>query len=447
MNIWDESYECMPREELEQLQLERLQSTLNRVYKNVKFYRKRFDELNILPEDIRSDKDLSDLPLTTKSDLRDSYPYGMFAVSLREVVRLHSTSGMTGKPTVVGYTRNDLNTWTNLTARILTAGGVTKDDVVQITFAYGMLTGAFGLHYGAEKLGASVIPTSSGHTEKQINIMKDYKTTTLLSTPSYALRIVDTMADMGIDPKSLNLRVGLFGGEPWSENMRKEIEERLYIDATDNYGLSEVLGPGLSGECRFKCGLHIFEDHFIPEIIDPTTGRSLSSGEKGELVITTLTKEAFPMVRFRTGDITSLDFHSCKCGRTSVRMKKVMERADDMLIIKGVSVFPSQVEQVLYEIKGCEPHFQLVVDRKDRMDTLEVLVEVSEGIFFDEMKKQRQLLENIKRSLSRKLGVSVDVKLVEPKSIGMGSKREKRIIDKRVTHSESAIELGSANDH
>ena len=431
MKIWDESYECMPREELEQLQLERLQSTLHRVYKNVRFYRKRFDELNILPEDIRSVKDLSGLPLTTKADLRESYPYGMFAVSLREVVRLHSTSGMTGKPTVVGYTRNDLNNWSNLTARILTAGGVTKDDVVQIAFAYGMLTGAFGLHYGAEKLGASVIPTSSGNTEKQIAIMKDYKTTTLLSTPSYALRIVDKMADMGIEPKSLNLRVGLFGGEPWSEDMRREIEERLYIVATDNYGLSEVLGPGVSGECEYKCGLHIFDDHFIAEVIDPSTGQVLSGEEEGELVITTLTKEAFPMVRFRTGDITSLNFGSCECGRTSVRMKRVMERTDDMLIIKGVSVFPSQIEQVLREIKGCEPRFRLVVDRKDRIDILEVHVEVSEGFFFDEMKKQRQLLEKIKKELSTKLGVSVEVRLVEPESLGVDAMQGIKIIDKR----------------
>lgn len=432
MNIWDEAYECMPREEIEQLQLERLQSTLNRVYKNVQFYRKRFDELHILPEDIQSVHELSNLPLTTKDDLRDSYPYGMFAVSLREVVRLHSTSGMTGKSIVVGYTKNDLKNWSNLTARILTAGGVTKDDMVQIAFAYGMLTGAFGLHYGAEMIGASVIPTSSGQTEKQIAIMKDYKTTTLLSTPSYALKIVDTMADMDIDPKSLSLRVGLLGGEPWSENMRREIEERLYIDATDNYGLSEVIGPGVAGECRYKDGLHLFDDHFIPEVIDPSTGNVLPPGEEGELVITTLTKEAFPMVRFRTGDITSLNQQVCECGRTSIRMKKVMERADDMLIIKGISVFSSQVEQLLYEIEGCEPHFQLIVDRKERIDVLEVLVEVSEQIFFDEMKKQRQLLEDIKRKLSSSLGINVHVKLVEPGSIERDPEKYKKTIDKRI---------------
>ena len=432
MNIWDKAYECMPREELEQLQWERVQSTLNRVYKNVQFYRKIFDKLNVLPEDIQSIQDLSNLPFTTKDDLRNSYPYDMFAVSLREVVRLHSTSGMTGKPIVVGYTKNDLKNWTNLAARILTSGGVTKDDMVQIAFAYGLLTGAFGLHYGAEEIGASVIPTSSGHTEKQIVIMKDYKTTTLVCTPSYALRIADTMVNMEIDPKTLNLRLGLFGGEPWSENMRKEIEGRLYIDALDNYGLSEVIGPGVAAECQYKDGLHLFEDHFIPEIIDPSTGNLLPPGEKGELVITTLTKEAFPMIRFRTGDITKLNWRQCDCGRTCVRIEKIMERTDNMLIIKGVSVFPSQIEQVLYEFEGCEPHFQLVVDRKDRMDVLEVLVEVSERIFFDEIKKQRNLLDNIKERLSGVLGVNVDVKLVEPQSIERDLNKYKRIIDKRV---------------
>jgi len=431
MNIWDKDYECMPREDLEQLQLERLQSTLNRVYKNVQFYRKIFDKLNILPEDIRSIKDLSNLPFTTKEDLRNSYPYDMFAVSLREVVRLHSTSGMTGKPIVVGYTKNDLKNWSNLAARILTAGGVTKDDMVQIAFAYGLLTGAFGLHYGAERIGASVIPTSSGHTEKQIIIMKDYKTTTLVCTPSYALRIADTMVNMEIDPKTLNLRLGLFGGEPWSENMRKEIEGRLYIDAVDNYGLSEVIGPGVATECQYKDGLHLFEDHFIPEIIDPSTGTVLPPGEKGELIITTLTKEAFPMIRFRTGDITKLNWQQCECSRTCVRIEKIMERTDNMLIIKGVSVFPSQIEQVLYEFEGCEPHFQLIVDRKDRMDVLKVLVEVSERIFFDEMKKQHELIETIKKRLASELSISVQVKLVEKKSIERAEGKAKRVIDNR----------------
>ncbi|MFH1625648.1 MAG: phenylacetate--CoA ligase, partial [Pseudomonadota bacterium] len=316
--------------------------------------------------------------------------------------------------------------------RVLTAGGVTKDDVVQIAFGYGLLTGAFGLHYGAERVGASVIPTSSGRTEQQIAIMKDYKTTALLCTPSYALKIADTMADMDIDPKSLNLRVGLFGGEPWSESTRREIEERLYIHATDNYGLSEVIGPGVACECQYKDGLHLFEDHFIPEIINPSTGTVLSPGQEGELVITTLTKEAFPMIRFRTGDITTLNWNRCECTRTSVRLKKVMERTDDMLIIRGISVFPSQIQQVLYDVEGCEPHFQLVIDRKDRMDVLEVLVEVSEVIFFDEMKRQSELLEDIKRRLSSVLGLSVEVKLVEPQSIDRDVKKRKRIIDKRI---------------
>ncbi len=309
--IWDKRYECLPREEIEQLQLERLQSTLNRVYRKVAFYRKKFDELKILPEDIQSLKDLANFPLTSKEDLRQSYPYGMFALPLREVVRIHSSSGVTGKPTVTGYTRNDLHHWSQLTARVLTAGGVTKDDVVQITFRYGLLTGAFGLHQGAELIGASVIPMSTGNTQKQVMIMQDYKTTTLVGTPSYALRLAKYLEEVGIDPKSLSLKLGLFGGEPFPEAMRKEIEERLFITATDNYGVSEVMGPGVSAECLCKNGLHLYEDHFIPEIIDPQTLQVLPPGAEGELVLTTLTKEAFPLIRYRTRDITALDFSPC----------------------------------------------------------------------------------------------------------------------------------------
>jgi len=297
MQIWDQQYECMQREELEQLQLERLQATLNRAFKNVTCYRNKFTERGIVPEDIQSLDDLKKLPFTTKEDLRLNYPYGMFAVPLREVVRIHSSSGTTGKPTVVGYTKHDIKVWSNLVARFMTAAGVTHDDVVQIAFGYGLFTGAFGLHYGAEAIGASVIPMSAGNTEKQIMIMQDYKTTALVCTPSYAITIADRMEKMGVDPKSLSLKVGLFGAEPWSEAMRKEIENRLFISATDNYGLSEIIGPGVAGDCEYKCGMHISEDAFIAEIIDPETGEVLPPGSVGELVLTTLTKEAFPMIR------------------------------------------------------------------------------------------------------------------------------------------------------
>lgn len=431
MKIWDPLYECMPREDLEQLQLERMQATLNRVYKSVTCYKKKFDEAGINPEDIRSFGDLAKLPFTTKDDLRLNYPYGMFAVPLREVVRIHSSSGTTGKPTVVGYTKNDIRTWSNLVARFMTAAGVTRDDVVQIAFGYGMFTGAFGLHYGSELIGASVIPMSSGNTEKQIMIMQDYRSTVLVCTPSYAINIASRMEQMGVDPKSLALKVGLFGSEPWSEAMRKEIESRLYVNATDNYGLSEILGPGVAGECEYKCGMHLSEDHFIAEIIDPDTGEVLPRGSVGELVLTTLTKEAFPMIRYRTRDITSLDYEKCACGRTTLRMKKTMGRSDDMLIIKGVNVFPSQIEEILFAIEGCEPHYQLVVEREGDLDTLEVRIEVTENIFFDEMKKQKAFVEQIERKIYSVLGVGASVKLVEPTSLPRHEGKAVRVIDNR----------------
>jgi len=430
-NIWDPQHECMPREELEQLQLERLQATLNRAYKNVTCYRSKFNELGIVPEDITSLAELSKLPFTTKEDLRVNYPYGMFAVPLREVVRIHSSSGTTGKPTVVGYTKNDLKTWSNLVARFMTAAGVTHDDVVQIAFGYGMFTGAFGLHYGSETIGAAVIPMSGGNTEKQIMIMQDYRSTALVCTPSYAVTIADRIDKLGIDPKSMALKVGLFGGEPWSESMRKEIEARLMISATDNYGLSEMIGPGVAGECRYKCGMHLSEDAFIPEIIDPETCRVLPPGSTGELVLTSICKEAFPMIRYRTRDITSLEYAACECGRTMVRMKKTMGRSDDMLIIKGVNVFPSQIEEVLVAIEGCEPHYQLIVERKGALDVLEVCIEVTENIFFDEMKKQRAFLEMVEKRIDSVLGVGVIVKLVEPNSIPRHEGKAERVIDRR----------------
>jgi phenylacetate-CoA ligase len=421
----------MPREELEQLQLERLQATLNRAYKNVTCYRTKFNDQGIVPEDITSLADLSKLPFTTKEDLRVNYPYGMFAVPLREIVRIHSSSGTTGKPTVVGYTKNDLKTWSNLVARFMTSAGVTHDDVVQIAFGYGMFTGAFGLHYGSETIGAAVIPMSGGNTEKQILIMQDYKSTVLVCTPSYAITIADRIEKLGIDPKTLSLKVGLFGGEPWSESMRREIESSLSISATDNYGLSEIIGPGVAGECPVKCGMHISEDAFIPEIIDPDTCQVLPPGSVGELVLTTISKEAYPMIRYRTRDITSLEYSTCDCGRTLVRMKKTMGRSDDMLIIKGVNVFPSQIEEVLVAIDGCQPHYQLIVDRKGSLDVLEVCIEVTENIFFDEMKKQRAFLESVEKKIDSVLGVGVTVKLVEPNSMPRHDGKAERVIDNR----------------
>lgn len=432
MEIWDRESECMDREVLEQLQLERLQATLHRAYKNVTCYKNKFNQQGIDPDVVQSLSDLSKLPFTTKEDLRLNYPYGMFAVPLREVVRIHSSSGTTGKPTVVGYTKNDIKIWSNLIARLHTAAGVTHDDVVQIAFGYGMFTGAFGHHYGAEVIGASVIPMGGGNTEKQIMIMQDYRTTVLISTPSYAITIADRMEQLGIDPKSLSLKLGLFGGEPWSESMRSEIESRLSISATDNYGLSEVIGPGVAGECAHKCGMHIFEDIFIPEIIDPDTCEVLPPGSVGELVITTLTKEAFPMIRYRTRDITSLDYEKCDCGRTHVRMKKTIGRSDDMLIIKGVNVFPSQIEEVIVAIDGCEPHYQLIVDRKNSVDSLEIHIEVTENIFFDEMKLQRAFIDTIQHKIHSLIGLGVTVKLVEPKSIPRFEGKASRVIDNRI---------------
>ncbi len=428
---WEPQMECMAREDLEQLQLERLEATINRAYLNVPFYRKKFDELGVDPDQVRSLDDLRRLPFTTKDDLRENYPYGMFAVPLREVVRIHASSGTTGIPTVVGYTRNDIKTWSNLVARILTAGGVTKDDVVQIAFGYGLFTGGFGLHYGAERIGASVIPISSGNTKRQIKIMQDFKTTTLICTPSYALLIADTMYEMGVNVNGLSLKYGLFGAEPWSEGMRHEIEEKLKIIATDNYGLSEVMGPGVAGECLQRRGLHINEDHFIFEVINPDTLDPVRPGEIGELVITTLTKEAFPMIRYRTRDLTRLITEPCACGRTFYRMSKILGRTDDMLIVKGVNVFPSQIETVLFEIEGTEPHYQIIVDRKGHLDELTVLVEVSEEIFFDEMKKQHELINLIKGRLASELGIQVEVKLVESKTLERFEGKAKRVIDKR----------------
>lgn len=428
---WEAVYECMNREGIEQIQLERLQANLLRVYMNVPFYRKKFDELKIDPDNFRSLEDLKRLPFTTKEDLRDSYPYGFFAVPLREVVRLQTSSGTTGMPTVVGYTKNDIKIWSNLVARILTAGGVTQSDIVQIAFDYGLFTGALGLHYGAERIGASVIPISSANPQKQVKIMKDFKTTALVCTPSFALMMADAIKTMDINVNSLSLRYGLFGAEQWSEAMRQELQERLKIIATDNYGLSEVIGPGVAGECLERKGLHINEDHFLVEVINPETLETVPDGTTGELVITTLTREAMPVIRYRTRDLTSLLSEPCPCGRSFKRINRIIGRTDDMIKIRGVNVFPSQIEAILFEIEGTEPHYQIHIDRKGLEDQLKVLVEVSESIFFDQIKKQKELLENIKKRLYSELGISVEVKLVEKNTLRGTEGKVKKIIDNR----------------
>jgi phenylacetate-CoA ligase len=436
MNYWEEEKECMSRSDLEQLQLERLQSTLFRVTTHVPFYRKRFKEEGIDPDGFTSLADLRKLPFTTKDDLRTNYPYGLFAVPLRDIVRVHASSGTTGMATVVGYTKNDLNTWANMVARILTAAGVTNDDVVQIAFGYGMFTGGFGLHYGAERLGASVIPISSGNTKRQIQIIQDFRTTALVCTPSYALVLADAMQEMDININALSLKFGLFGGEPWSEKMRQEIQTKLGIIATDNYGLSEVMGPGVAGECLERNGLHINEDHFLLEIINPDTLEPVADGEVGEIVVTTLTKEGFPVIRYRTRDLARLIDEPCPCGRTLRRMSRIIGRTDDMLIIKGVNVYPLQIEAILFDIEGIEPHYQIIVEREGRLDKVQVLVEVVEAIFFDQMKKQGQLVEQIKKRLAAELGIAVDVKLVEEKSLQRFEGKAQRVIDRRTLGSE-----------
>ncbi len=430
--IYDIEFETLPREALAAIQLRRLRATLERVYATVPFYRKRFEEAGITPNDIHSLADFQKLPFTTKQDLRDNYPFGMFAVPMDNVVRIHASSGTTGQPTVVGYTARDINTWSELMARALTAGGAGRRDIIHNAYGYGLFTGGLGVHYGAEKLGASVIPVSGGNTKRQIIIMRDFGPTILTSTPSYALHLAEEAEEMGVSFEKLKFKYGIFGAEPWSEQMRQEIERKLHLKAVDIYGLSEVMGPGVAVECHeAQNGLHIFEDHFIPEIIDPATGKVLPYGETGELVFTSITKEAFPIIRYRTRDITSLNPEPCICGRTLVRMKKVSGRTDDMLIIRGVNVFPSQIESVLMEIEGIEPHYQLVVDREDNLDTLTVHVEISERSFSDEVKVLQGLERKISHSIKEYLGVSARVKLVEPKVIARSQGKAVRVIDNR----------------
>lgn len=430
--IYDVEYETMPREALEAIQLRRLQTTVERAYANVAFYRENFQKAGVSPSDIRSLDDLKRLPFTTKKDLRDNYPYGMFATPMHNVVRIHASSGTTGQPTVVGYTARDIHTWSSLMARSLMAGGADRGDIIHNAFGYGLFTGGLGVHYGAEKLGASVIPVSGGNTKRQVIIMKDFGPTIMTATPSYCLHLAEVAEDMGVSFKDLRFKFGIFGAEPWSETMRAEIERKLDLIAVDIYGLSEVMGPGVSMECHeAKNGLHIFEDHFIPEIIDPKTLEPLPYGETGELVFTSITKEAFPVIRYRTRDITSLNPEPCICGRTHVRMNRVTGRSDDMLIIRGVNVFPSQIESVLLDMKDVTPHYQLVVDREGPLDILTVLVEVSEQLFSDEVKRLQATEKLISKNIKDLLGVSAKVKLVEPKGIARSEGKAIRVIDNR----------------
>jgi phenylacetate-CoA ligase len=431
--IWNPKYESMTRDGLSQVQLERLQATVNRAVRNVAFYRTSLAAAGLDGGDIRSLDDLPRLPFTTKDDLRRSYPYDMFAVPLRDIVRIQSTSGTTGTAVVVGYTRNDLKTWSECVARVLAAGGMTEHDVIQVAFTYGLFSGSFGLHAGAERIGACVIPASTGGLEKQVRIMKDFKTTALACTPSYALAIAATVAELGVRRDELFLRTGFFGAEPWSEELRRRLEESLGITALDNYGLTEVLGPGVSFECERRAGLHVNEDCFIAEVIDPATLRPVPRGAEGEIVLTTITKEGFPLLRYRTGDIGSVTDEPCACGRTFARMSRVQGRIDDMINLGAVKAFPSQIEQIILDIEGLEPHYEIVVDRVKGIDTLEVRVEINGAMpGLDEMKSLEKIRSQVARGIDTVLGITAKVTLVEPKGIARpGEGKARRVIDKR----------------
>ena len=428
--IWNETKECMSRDEMTVLQSARLVKTVDRVYHNVPFYRKKMQQLGIEPGDIRGIEDLSKLPFTTKNDLRDNYPFGLFAVPQSEIVRVHASSGTTGKATVVGYTRRDLEIWSECVARALSMAGVTRDDVIQVAYGYGLFTGGLGAHGGAEKLGAMVVPMSTGNTKKLTTMMKDFGVTAIACTPSYLLHIAETLEEAG-DIPHIKLKAAVCGAEPWTENMRKLIECKLHNNAHDIYGLSEVMGPGVACDCRFHKGLHVYEDHFLPEIIDPETLAPLPAGETGELVFTTITKEGLPLLRYRTRDLTSIDYTPCECGRTLARISRFKGRSDDMLIIRGVNVFPSQIEAALLEMGETTPHYMMVVDRVNNLDTLEVQVEVEERFFSDEIKELEKLTKKIATVIQHAIGLAVKVKLVEPKSIERSMGKAVHVIDKR----------------
>ncbi len=431
MKYWNPTKECMPREQLRELQGARLHKTVERVYHNVPFYRNKMQEMGITPYDIQTVDDIVKLPFTTKQDLRDNYPYGLFATPMSEIIRLHASSGTTGNPTVVGYTRRDLSIWSEMVARCLTAYGCKREDIFSVGYGYGLFTGGLGLHYGVEHLGATVIPMSSGNTAKHIRLMQDFAPTALACTPSYALFIADSLKENNVPKEAIKLKRGIFGAEPWTENMRREIEEKLSIKAYDIYGLSEIMGPGVSHECEVQHGSHVIEDHFIPEIIDPETLEQLPHNTQGELVFTTITKEGLPLLRYRTKDLCSLMDEPCPCGRTSLRMSRIMGRSDDMLIIRGVNVFPSQVESVILEIQELEPHYMLIVERENNLDLLEVQVEVKDEFYSDQINKMMEIKKNITHKLQSVLGLSCNVKLVEPRSLARSEGKAQRVIDNR----------------
>lgn len=429
--IWNEHIETADREKLRQIQNSRFIKMIERIYYNVPFYRKKMQECGVEPGDIKSIDQLKDLPFTIKTDLRDNYPFGLFTVPQNQIVRLHASSGTTGKPTVVGYTRNDLQLWSEVVARSLTMAGIGRDDIIQIAYGYGLFTGGLGLHYGAEKVGASVIPISGGNTKKQLQLMQDFGSTAIACTPSYAAFLGESLAASGISPNDIRLKAGIFGAEPWTNELRKQVESLLGIKAYDIYGLSEIIGPGVSMECECQNGMHIFEDHFIPEIIDPNTLEVLPYGEIGELVFTTVTKEAMPLLRYRTRDLTRLHAEKCSCGRTLVRMEKCLGRSDDMLIIRGVNVFPSQIESVLLEMSETTPHYQLVVNRDNNLDTLEINVEIDDQFWSDEIRILENLKKRIQHNITSTLGLSAKINLVEPFSIARSEGKAQRVIDNR----------------
>ena len=429
--VWNPAGECLPKKDLEALQLKRLKTVVKTAWDKVPYYRAKMEAAAVAPKDIRTLADVAKLPFTTKDDLRGCFPYKAFAVPMEDVVRIHASSGTTGQATVVGYTKKDLATWSELMARLQTAAGVTAHDVVQIAFGYGFFTGGLGHHYGVETVGAAVLPVSSGKSERQIQIMKDYGTTALICTPSYAMHLAELIAKTP-DRERIRLRLGLFGGEAWTEGMRAALQKGLGVFATDNYGLSEVMGPGVSCECVEQKGMHLAEDHFLPELIDPATGAPVADpAAGGELVVTTLTKEAIPVVRYRTRDLCTFLPGACPCGRTGRRMSKVSARSDDMLIIRGVNVYPQQIEEALLSIEGVAPHYQIEVSREGALDELEVLVEITEGIFFDEMQKQQAMKEKIERKLETALAVHAKVRLVEPGSTPRSEGKAVRVIDHR----------------
>ena len=429
--MFNQAIECMNAEEMRALQSDRLQKTVQRVYANTPFYKQKFDEMGISPDDIKSIDDITKLPFTVKQDLRDHYPYGLFACPMDEVVRIHASSGTTGKQTVVGYTKNDITIWSEVMARTMAAGGVTRADIGHISYGYGLFTGGLGGHYGSEYLGAATIPVSVGNTRRQIQIMQDFMPTFICCTPSYALYLAEAMEEAGVDAGSLSLRCGFFGAEPWTDDMRKEIERRLQLKAFDIYGLSEIMGPGVAFECEAQNGLHVNEDHFYIEIIDKDTLEPVEDGVLGEIVFTCISKEALPLIRYRTRDIGTIMKGTCSCGRTLVKMSKPKGRTDDMLIIRGVNVFPSQVESVLLGLGMTSPYYMLIVDRVDTLDTLEIQVELSEETFSDEVKKLEALTKKIRSAIESTLGIAARVKLVEPKSIQRFEGKAIRVIDNR----------------